>query len=270
MKSSITEDIEKAKREVVEEYRRKKEYQGDLLESLKPELQRRLTFLHDYKQFIAAVKQNINVILETKYIGGTLDEKLKRSTKAEGAIYWAAEIMEEKLDAVFLLTQPDKLLSTVTKMLRIHGAVLKYVRIYQAAYDEKHVRLEVTGESIGEIKANPRHLGIILHALIDNALKYSVRGSKVTIKFEETNEVIEFFVTSCGPRIHQEERQAIFDLLFRGAEAVKQEKEGTGFGLYLAQTGAQQIGTRIQVEQDNTASHFGYETKFSVRFPRAR
>ena len=69
--------------------------------TIKARASQTLTSLHDFKQFIAKVKQNINVILETRYLGGTLDDKLRRSTKPEGGIYWASEMMEESLIRFF-------------------------------------------------------------------------------------------------------------------------------------------------------------------------
>ncbi len=117
---------------------------------------------------------------------------------------------------------------------------------------------------------NPAAVPVIPHTLIDNALKYSKRGSEVRIEFQETNSDIDFRVISYGPQIADDELDKIFDVFYRGRSARDQEEEGAGFGLYLAQFIATTMGTRITVSQSAAESQFGYRTTFSVRFHRAR
>jgi two-component system sensor histidine kinase SaeS len=85
----------------------------------------------------------------------------------------------------------------------------------------------------------------------------------------ETDHDITLSVSSYGPRIKESERDKIFDIFFRADAAVRQEEEGTGVGLYLAQFVAHQFGTTITVKQDpqNTPSR-GHWTTFSVCFKR--
>jgi K+-sensing histidine kinase KdpD len=130
--------------------------------------------------------------------------------------------------------------------------------------------LKVLGESVGEIRGNPTAVPVILHTLIDNALKYSKRDSEVRIQFHETDTYIDFSVSSFGPKIAEDERERIFDLFYRGRSARDQEEEGAGFGLYLAQFIAMTIGTRIYASQSSDQNRLGYWTTFSVRFRRDR
>jgi len=56
--------------------------------------------------------------------------------------------------------------------------------------------LKVLGESVGEIRGNPTAVPVILHTLIDNALKYSKRDSEVRIQFHETDTYIDYHAFS--------------------------------------------------------------------------
>jgi signal transduction histidine kinase len=269
--SAFDSDVEMRKAAIITEYAKNRRYEADFLENLRPEIQQSFSFVHDYKQFIARVRQNINVVIEARNTGIDFDEKLARALPAERAIYWASILMEEKLKTAFLLLHPEQITHTdEAKLFRLHGAVLKYVRIYNAAFAEKGVGVEVVGGSVGEIMGNPSAVPVIPHTLIDNALKYSKRGSEVLIEFQETNSEIDLRVISYGPQIEEDELDKIFDVFYRGRSARVQEEEGAGFGLYLAQFIATTMGTRINVWQGATPNKFGYRTTFSIRFHRAR
>ena len=61
----------------------------------------------------------------------------------------------------------------------------------------------------------------------------------------------------------------MFEMFFRGQDAIRQVEDGAGFGLYLAQFVANQMQTRVEVEQSaQRAGDRGYYTTFKVRFVR--
>jgi len=263
--------IEAAKGALIEKYAQDKKYEIDFLENLKPVIQESFSFVHDYKQFIARVRQNINVVIEARNVGKDFDEKLERALASERAIYYASILMEEKLRTAFILLNPEQVMgSDKAKLFRLHGAVIKYARIYNASFNEKGVTLQIVGGSVGEVRGNPAAVPVIPHTLIDNALKYSKRGSEVRIEFNEGPNEIELRVISYGPKIEEDELDKIFDVFYRGRNARRQEEEGAGFGLYSAQFIATTMGTKISVTQSPTPSKFGYRTTFSVRFARER
>jgi signal transduction histidine kinase len=254
----------------VARYRKTKGYQRDILKALKPELKESLAQIHDYKQFVQQVVNNVDVMLEAKYPGIPLEEKIEKATHEEKAIYWAALIMDEKLEGAQFLESPGRIYEKREQgRCRPHGMVVKYARIYQRRADLKRLKVKVSGESWGEIVGNTRALGIIPHTLIDNALKYAPEGSRVEISFSEDSQHITLSVSSMGPRIRDDERERIFDLSYRGSAARRKSKEGTGFGLASAQNIAAAHDTRIEVEQSLDATDGFYLTTFSVSFKRA-
>jgi signal transduction histidine kinase len=259
---------EKAVQKVMDTYKQEAMYKTDLLEVLKPEIKRSLAFLHDYKQFVARVRQHINVVFQSRYPDQSLDEQLVHALPSEKAIYWSAALMEDKINTALLLTQPERLANAPRSQFRLHGFILKHVRIYQVAFDEKEIRLLHTGQSFGYVTA-PQAFAAVPHTLLDNALKYSVRGSQVVMDFKENDDAIEFSVTSYGPKIEADEAKTIFELFKRGAAGVVQHEEGSGIGLYLAQFVARDLGSEIKVKQAQQKSHFGYETTFWLSLSRS-
>jgi signal transduction histidine kinase len=264
-------EVDAEKAAILAEYRESRQYKKDFLESLRSDLQRSLSVLHDYRQFLALVRQNLNVIFENRHPHRALDEQLALAPQAEKAIYWACRLMAEKIETAFLLLHPERITDdNAFAKFRLHGAVHKYVQIYRPSFTEKGVSLQIVGESIGLVLGNAAAFGVIPHTFIDNALKYAPRGSDVVLEFEESKDAIIMKVTSSGPRIDTDEREHIFDLFSRGRHALRQEENGTGFGLYLAQFVAKAMNTRIAVNQAPSGSaKTGYVTTFSVTFERA-
>jgi signal transduction histidine kinase len=256
---------------VIDEYRASKSYQQDVVDLLRPELERTLSQAHDYKQFVQQIVQNMNVVVETKYIGATFDEKLDQATHEETAVYWAAVLMDEKLDAALYLDEPERIAEPREQArFRLHGLVLKYVHIYKSRADRKSLTVRVNGESWAKVEGNARAIGIIPHTLIDNAIKYSPRRTRIEVDFEEVGGWVVLSIENSGPKLEEDEKPRIFDLFFRGAAARAMSTEGTGFGLASAQNIARAHNTEITMSQsgrrgpDDTV-----RTKFTVRFPIA-
>jgi signal transduction histidine kinase len=254
--------------EVIDEFRESKEYQREVVELMRPDLERTLGQAHDYKLFVQQVVQNMSVILETKYPGIPLDEKLDAATHEEAAVYWAAVLMDEKLDSALFLEAPERIHEPREQgRFRLHGQVVKYVRIYQRRADAKQVSITILGESWARIQGNGRALGIVPHTLVDNAIKYAPSRSKVVVRFTEREDRVALSVESFGPKIEDDEMSRIFDLFYRGRQARAKSSEGTGFGLAAAQNVAKAHEAEIRVTQtDRHGPEDTYLTTFTVEF----
>lgn len=276
---AVAAELRERKNAIVEEYRSSESYKDDAVELLRPDLERTLAQVHDYKQFVQQIIQNIDVILERTYPGRTMEEKLDAAPHEEVAIYWAAYLMDQSLDAALFLQYPERITAAQDRRrVRFHGVVTKYLKIYKHRLAPKRLKVEQYGESFGEIETNARAIGIIPHALIDNAVKYAPPDSTIRLDYREADGRLSFAISSCGPPLREDELQHVFDLFFRGDEARARDSEGTGFGLASAQNVARLLDTPITVRQD---SEEGPEdtrlTTFAVTFdladdspPRAR
>ncbi len=266
--AKFDEDLRGEKSQAISEYRNSKAFAGEWLASLKPEIRQSLGQVHDYKQFVTQIIQNLNVILQTKY-GGRTEEILEKATHEETAIYWAARLMEEKLVAALFLLDPERI-GDDPKHTQIHQMVTKYRKVYTRAFDAKKVLVSSEGSSFGYVYGNPTALGVIPHTFIDNALKYAPGGSKVTINFEEDERAISVSVSSYGPQILATERDKIFDPFYRGEAARRTASEGTGFGLALAKVIAEATGVQLSFEQAMAETRsIGFLTTFRAQFLRA-
>ncbi|MFC1931177.1 sensor histidine kinase [Chloroflexota bacterium] len=263
-------EVQNRREQLILEYVQREQYKTDFLEPLKQEIVKGLSFVHDYKQINAQIIQNINIVIEERYHGASLERKLDSATRAEKTIYYACRLLDEKLNVAKLLINPQ-LINDPREWgkFRFHGMVTKYRQLYYPKIEEKKIRVNLSGVSTHWIYAHPDAVGIIPHTFIDNAVKYSLSKGQIDIHVQDLDDCIDFSVSSYGPRIKDKERETIFQPFKRGEAATKQEEEGAGYGLYISQLVATtHLDSEIEVTQDPVQKpKSGHWTTFSIRIP---
>ncbi len=97
--------------------------------------------------------------------------------------------------------------------------------------------------------------------ILDNALKFTPKGGKVTVRVWTENDKVYITISDTGPGIKEDALPRIFDRFFREDEA--RSSEGRGIGLSLAKALIEAQGGSIRVD-----SIIGKGTVFSVEMPR--
>lgn len=92
---------------------------------------------------------------------------------------------------------------------------------------------------------------MLLTQYIDNACKYSVFGSTITIRAVKSRAEVVFSVHSFGPVIPINDRERIFDRYYR-ATTYSNRAAGTGIGLSVAKRVALMHGGSVWVTSDET------------------
>jgi two-component system sensor histidine kinase KdpD len=113
-----------------------------------------------------------------------------------------------------------------------------------------------------EVASDEELLALVLTQLMDNAFKYSVPGSVVTITLESKGGVACLRVKNHGSFIAPGERERIFERFYRGA-AASHATSGAGLGLYVARKIAQAHFGSLELEEYGS----GGETVFCLKLP---
>lgn len=251
-------------------YERSRTFKQEILAEIRSNLDRSLAQAHDYLGLLRQIRQHIQAVLE-RHFPGVPPEEAAESLPNEGAIFFASELMWEKLDATKYLRNPA-LVSGPGRTFTLHRALTKYIRIYRGWAIQRKIDLIATGESFGTVRYNPEPIGAAFQALLDNALKYSPPASEVRIVFVETPTTITVTLHSLGPRIELSEADSIFREGFRAAGAIAIEETGMGLGLAIAKLVSDELQLDLGVDQDPTEdprSPRYYPTRFSLRFNRS-
>jgi signal transduction histidine kinase len=133
--------------------------------------------------------------------------------------------------------------------------------------EEKNISLETeVADALPEIQADPERLTQIITNLVDNALRYTPAGSRVTVATRPVPGGVELFVRDTGPGIPPEELPHVFDRFYRVDKARSRLMGGAGLGLSIAQRIAHLHGGRLEAMSEGE----GKGTTFCVWLPLAR
>ena len=105
-------------------------------------------------------------------------------------------------------------------------------------------------------------LGELINNLLDNALRYTPAGGRVTVRVHGTADSVMLEVEDSGPGIAESERERVFDRFYR---VLGSQADGSGLGLAIVKEIAQRHGATIAI---TTPPHNG--TLMRVTFPPLR
>src|SRR5215475_126072 len=112
------------------------------------------------------------------------------------------------------------------------------------------------------IQGDPQHLRRLLVNLVDNGLKYTLAGGRVTLALHQEGVWAVLRVADTGIGLAQEEQERIFQRFYRAPNVMSRDVEGSGLGLCIARSIVEAHGGAIQVE-----SAAGHGSIFMVRLP---
>jgi signal transduction histidine kinase len=126
------------------------------------------------------------------------------------------------------------------------------------------ISLELSAESPFALNGDRMRLGQLLDHMISNALKFTPRGGKVSIRMTQPNGSVVLEVEDTGIGIPADEQEHLFDRFFRASAAEAGAIQGTGLGLSISQAIAQAHGGLIEVSSEENVG-----TTFRVALPAA-
>lgn len=89
---------------------------------------------------------------------------------------------------------------------------------------------------------------MIIGNLLENAIKYSKKGTPITIGAEIKGQIMRLYVRDQGFGLDHQDRRRIFKMFHRGHQAIKKSVPGTGLGLYIVKEAVKSLGGDIWVQ----------------------
>jgi signal transduction histidine kinase len=136
------------------------------------------------------------------------------------------------------------------------------VELYEPLAEERRVSLRLIPASAIAIEGNRSLIAQALANLVDNAIKYTPEGGKVTIRIASGADGVDLSVADSGPGIPAEDRVRVVERFVR-LEASR-NSPGTGLGLSLVAAVAHFHNAQLVLE-DNVPTGL----KAILHFPRA-
>jgi two-component system phosphate regulon sensor histidine kinase PhoR len=144
-------------------------------------------------------------------------------------------------------------------------AVQDMLNQYRTAAAQKQIELEAVAPDAPVLaRADEEGIRTILSNLVDNAIKYTPAGGKVTLRWcAEGNEAV-LEVQDTGIGIAEKDQARIFERFYRVDRARSRELGGTGLGLAIVKHLAQAFGGTVALRSLPKQG-----SMFSVRLPLA-
>ncbi len=113
-----------------------------------------------------------------------------------------------------------------------------------------HVRLD---SNLPTVRVDDRAVAEVVYTLVDNAAKYSPRGTNIFVEAKSTDgQTVELSVEDEGPGIPAELRERVFDKFFRAmrdGDSSTHQPSGSGMGLAIAKGIVEAHGGSIWIEE---------------------
>lgn len=132
--------------------------------------------------------------------------------------------------------------------------------------DERQIEIVVDVDQPGQLVAGDRRQLVSAVAnLLDNALKYSDRGSVVTVGVVSRSPIVAISVADSGIGIPSRDLGRVFERFYRVDRARSRETGGTGLGLSIVRHIAENHGGSVAVTSEE-----GFGSTFELRLPEGR
>lgn len=197
---------------------------------------------HDLRTPLTSIKASITTLLDEgrDRVDGETPVALDAESRVE-----MMEVIDEESDRL------SRFISGLIELARIEAGELQLRRRWGAVDEiisaaltraepitrQHRVELDVEKELPG-VRVDERAVSEVVYTLIDNAAKYSTKGSLIRISARRASgELIEMGVEDEGPGIPSELRERVFDKFFRATrdgDVRHHQPTGTGMGLAIA------------------------------------
>ena len=208
---------------------------------------------HQLKTPITVLKAN----LELASRGGDAAQVRQSLEAALAGLERMSRIVSQLLSLA--RNEPEGTAKLVLQPTDLAAVAFETATAWVPAALKRRIDLGFDGPSSGiPIRGDAQRLSELFDNLIDNAVRYTAEGGRVTVRVGASPPVVQ--VSDDGPRIPAAERQRVFERFHR---LLGEVQGGSGLGLAIAREIARIHGATIALGDDDD----GVGNTFSVSFP---
>lgn len=241
-------------------------YKARTYEQLKEASQMKTEFIDIASHELRTPLTSINLYLEMIQMGryGELSPELKEKI---GLLQANAEKLQEIIEKTLISSKIQKKGMELKKEEISLRELAQNVRAeLRPTWEVKKQKIEIRGPyKLPPVKGDRDAVWKVVTALVENAIKYSPEGAKITVKIYDRKNRIEVAVMDEGTGIKQEFQEKIFEAFYiipSDAELARMDGR-TGLGLFIAKGIVEEHGGEIWVE-----SVYGLGSTFHFTLPK--
>jgi PAS domain S-box-containing protein len=229
----ITERKQSERRIV--EYEELNKLKSNLLSTVSHELRAPLAVIKGYATMLLRYDRRLRRAEKLEYL-----ESIDRTTDR------LTELVEHLLDMSRLEAGLFRLDTQPASISRLIEEAVAEARIGSLGR-EMTVDIE---EGLPLVNIDPRRIRQVLDNLIDNAIKYSEKGTTVMIEAQYVRSELQISVADQGMGIFPEDQEKVFEQMYRVEQRLNPELKGAGLGLAICKGLVEAHGGRIWVESE--------------------
>jgi len=150
--------------------------------------------------------------------------------------------------------------------INITDLINNIVPDFRSQVEKKGLKITILSKrDLPKIRVDLQKIRAVLQNLIENAVKYSKRGGEIKVTLSKVENNLQISVEDSGIGIPKEEQQNIFKKFFRAQNAVREEPNGSGLGLFIVRSIIERHGGSITFESEENKG-----TKFILNLPIAQ
>jgi signal transduction histidine kinase len=180
---------------------------------------------HDLRNPLATITMGAGLLQETED-----DPRLRKHVAAIGN---AAGLMQHLIDQLLDVAKLEHgTLGLALERCELAALLDAVQSLFQVHAIEAQVALAVAGEPGAAVTADRERVVQVLSNLIANALKFTPRGGKITLRGRRDGARVRFEVRDTGPGIAEDQIPRLFERYWQGRSS---SRGSLGLGLYICQ-----------------------------------
>lgn len=216
---------------------------------------------HQLRTPLTAMRGNVEMLIDESF--GTLNkEQHELLDDVEVSTIRLITMVNEMLDITKIEKGNLEMQIEDLNVKEVIDSVVDDLSNYAKRHEFEIDRSDLSSAVI--IKGDKLRIRQIFQNLIDNAIKYSNHPGllRIASKIEEGMVVLSFKDNGIG--VPKNEQTKLFERFYRASNTAKASSSGSGLGLYIVKSIAQQLGGDISFESEE-----GVGTTFFVKLPLA-
>lgn len=212
---------------------------------------------HDLRTPVTRLRGRAELALQEDRDAETYREALVESLEA-------SESVERVLETIMEVAEAEAgTMPLVPETLAADTLVGDVVELYRFVAEPRGLTLDARVAPGLTLYADRSRIRRVLANLVDNAVKYTPAGGRITVEAEPQGAFVAVRVRDTGPGIPPDEQPRIWDRLYRGDQS--RSERGLGLGLSLVRAIVQAHGGHVEAE-----SQTGRGATFTVLLPAER
>jgi two-component system phosphate regulon sensor histidine kinase PhoR len=183
---------------------------------------------HELRTPVSVIRANSETLLD-----GALEDKKEAKIFSKAILHNAERLTSMVSDLIDLsrIDYGDLKLNIVE--VNLDNFIKSFIDSMMSVMKKKDIYIEYKPRHKKNIMADMQALERVMNNLIDNAFKYSPKGSVIEISTITNNNHIKINVADQGTGISEIDQEYIFDRFYRTASARASENKGSGLGLAI-------------------------------------